>query len=348
MAGRKKATVPETEKKTKKRAKAKAKPETEEEAPKRKYERRKKGFGEIPSPEIIPINQAVSNLTSDPEMYFLPMAQDEIYLINPYACGVSSWLPKAKLTRRNCPFFSVELVLEGKGELDVNGNTYDLEPKDVFLLHFDEDHTYQNTGSGRWKKVWISFRHSLLTPGLNQLGLDMISKISLKDQDFEQIRRLFFDVLDEIRDRNKDFRINASATCYKIFHLLARYAKVISSQRANVIPPQVQSVVTYVEKHLREPISMDDLAKVAGCCRVHLTRLFKKHMGIHTRDWLIQLRMRHACMMLKTTNLPVHLIAEEVGFDDPYHFSTAFRRTVGQPPTKYRKMAKSDALDEEF
>ena len=93
---------------------------------------------------------------------------------------------------------------------------------------------------------------------------------------------------------------------------------------------------------------MDDLANVAGCCRVHLTRLFKKHMGIHTRDWLIQLRMRHACMMLKTTNLPVHLIAEEVGFDDPYHFSTAFRRTVGQPPTKYRKMAKSDALDEEF
>ena len=121
MGGRKKSEVPEEGKKVKKRAKAKSKPEAQEESSKRKYERRKKGSYEIPSPEIIPINQAVSNLTSDPEMYFLPMAQDEIYLINPYACGVSSWLPKAKLTRRNCPFFSVELVLEGKGELDVNG-----------------------------------------------------------------------------------------------------------------------------------------------------------------------------------------------------------------------------------
>lgn len=318
-----------------------------QEEPKR-YQRRKKSFGDIPSPEIIPINQSVSNLTSDPEMYFLPMAQDEIYLITPYACGVSSWLPKAKLSRKNCAFFSMELVLEGKGELTVNGNKYELNPKDVFLLHFDEDHVYQNIGTSRWKKVWISFRHSLLTPGLNQLGLDMISKISLKDQDFEQIRRLFFDVLDDIRNRNKDFRIDASATCYKIFHLLARYARAISSQRTNVIPPQIQAVISYVEKHLREPISMEDLAEVAGCCRVHLTRLFKKHMGIHTRDWLIQLRMRHACMMLKTTNLPVHLVAEEVGFDDPYHFSTAFRRTVGQPPTKYRKMSKSDVLDDDI
>ena len=42
-------------------------------------------------------------------------------------------------------------------------------------------------------------------------------------------------------------------------------------------------------------------------------------------------------------NLPVHIIAEEVGFDDPYHFSTAFRRTVGQPPTKYRKQAKGSS-----
>lgn len=322
--------------------------ELEEQDEPKRYQRRKKNFGDIPSPEIIPINQSVSNLTSDPEMYFLPMAQDEIYLITPYACGVSSWLPKAKLSRKNCAFFSMELVLEGKGELTVNGNKYELNPKDVFLLHFDEDHVYQNIGTGRWKKVWISFRHSLLTPGLNQLGLDMISKISLKDQDFEQIRRLFFDVLDDIRNRNKDFRIDASATCYKIFHLLARYARAISSQRTNVIPPQIQAVISYVEKHLREPISMEDLAEVAGCCRVHLTRLFKKHMGIHTRDWLIQLRMRHACMMLKTTNLPVHLVAEEVGFDDPYHFSTAFRRTVGQPPTKYRKMSKSDVLDDDI
>ncbi|MBR5902106.1 helix-turn-helix transcriptional regulator [bacterium] len=318
----------------------KTKAAVDPEAPRRRYERRPKQFKELPSPEIIPINQDIISLTSDPEMYFLPMAQDEIFLINPYACGVSSWLPKAKLHRRNCAFFSMELVLEGEGELNVNGNTYSLKPHDVFLLHFNEEHTYQNVGTGRWKKVWIAFRHSLMTPGLTQLGLDMISKITLKDQDFEQIRRLFFDVLDDVRDRGRDFRIDSSATCYKIFHLLARYAKAISSQRTNVVPAQIQAVLSYVEKHLREPISMEDLANVAGCCRVHLTRLFKKHMGIHTRDWLIQLRMRHACMMLKTTNLPVHIIAEEVGFDDPYHFSTAFRRTVGQPPTKYRKQSK--------
>ena len=135
MGRRKKEAIPEAGKKTKRRVKAKS--EAQETAPKRKYERRKKGFNEIPSPEIIPINQAVSNLTSDPEMYFLPMAQDEIYLINPYACGVSSWLPKAKLTRRNCPFFSVELVLEGKGELTVNATKHTRHARSA-IIHTDD------------------------------------------------------------------------------------------------------------------------------------------------------------------------------------------------------------------
>lgn len=320
----------------------------DEERPRRRYERRKKIFPEVPQAQVVPVNQEAGGLTSDPEMYFLPMPQDEVYLINPYACGVSSWLPKAKLQRQNCAFFSMELVLEGEGELIVGNNIYELKPHDVFLLHFNENHIYQNVGHGRWKKVWISFRHSLLTPGLCQLGLDTVSKISLSDEDFEKIRRLFFDVLDEVKGRSKEFRIEASAICYKIFHLLSRQAQVISSQRTNVIPPQIQAVIAYAEKNLRSPIAMEDLAKVAGCCRVHLTRLFKKHMGIHTRDWLIQLRMRHACMMLKTTNLPIHTVAEEVGFDDPYHFSTAFRRTVGMPPSKYRSMAKKSTMGDDL
>lgn len=311
----------------------------------RKYKQQQSGGGEEKKQDN-PSAPQVYNLTNDPEMYFLPMPENETHLILPYACGISSWLPKARLRRKACSFFSMELVLEGEGQLSVEDKTYSLTKGDVFLLHFNESHTYWNSGTGRWKKAWISFRHSLLTPGLEQLGLNNVSKISLSKEDFIKIRGLFFEVLDEIRDRNEDFRITSAATCYRILHLLSRHAVTVSANRSNAIPAQVQAVVSYAEKNLRNPISMEDLAQVAGCCRVHLTRLFKKHMGIHTRDWLIQLRMRHACMMLKTTNLPVHLIAEEVGFDDPYHFSTAFRRTIGLPPSQYRKLAKNGTIND--
>jgi len=50
--------------------------------------------------------------------------------------------------------------------------------------------------------------------------------------------------------------------------------------------------------------------------------------------------MRYARMMLTMTDKTVNDISGAVGYWDPYHFSTAFRRVTGMSPTEYRKKSR--------
>jgi AraC-like DNA-binding protein len=97
----------------------------------------------------------------------------------------------------------------------------------------------------------------------------------------------------------------------------------------------------YAQQHMHEDLSMDILSRAAGCSRVHLTRLFKKHLGLSTREWLQNTRMNYAKLMLDITEKPVYEIAGDIGYIDPYHFSAAFHRATGISPTSFRKQCRS-------
>jgi AraC-like DNA-binding protein len=49
------------------------------------------------------------------------------------------------------------------------------------------------------------------------------------------------------------------------------------------------------------------------------------------------LRMRHAAVLLAHDAYSVEAVAGRVGYDNPYAFSTAFKRYMGVPPSRYRQ-----------
>ena len=66
--------------------------------------------------------------------------------------------------------------------------------------------------------------------------------------------------------------------------------------------------------------------------------LFKKEIGIGFSDYLTVCRMEHAKKMLKESDLPVALVAEDAGYSDSKYFSKTFNKTVGLKPSEYRKL----------
>jgi transcriptional regulator GlxA family with amidase domain len=50
----------------------------------------------------------------------------------------------------------------------------------------------------------------------------------------------------------------------------------------------------------------------------------------------MRLKLNLAATLLLTTSRPVHKIAEQVGFEDPYHFSRNFKKFHGFSPRNYR------------
>ncbi len=103
-------------------------------------------------------------------------------------------------------------------------------------------------------------------------------------------------------------------------------------------PPLVfRKVLAYVETHLTQPMTVDELAGQAGRSKSGITALFQAHCGMSPIQWIHQCRMNRACELLSTTTQPVGEIGAAAGIDDPFYFSKLFKKRMGQSPLEYRK-----------
>ena len=95
-------------------------------------------------------------------------------------------------------------------------------------------------------------------------------------------------------------------------------------------------VVEYMRAHYAEPIPLEHLAAEAGISKFHFTRLFRASTGKTPHDFLVQLRLEVASVLLTTTDLSVEAVAARCGFARANYFATAFTNHVGVAPKAYR------------
>ena len=100
---------------------------------------------------------------------------------------------------------------------------------------------------------------------------------------------------------------------------------------------RVRATVARLHASFDEPLRRDDLARDAAVDSDRLTRMFREVMGIAPRTYLTRLRVHHAMRLLRTTDLSVTEIGALIGWHDPAHFSSTFRRATGRSPSAFRK-----------
>ena len=99
----------------------------------------------------------------------------------------------------------------------------------------------------------------------------------------------------------------------------------------------MQEVATYIYNHYSERLILEDVAKKFNLSRSYLSKKFKSVTGFGFKEYIINVRIQHACKLLLNTNKSITDIAFECGFNDSNYFGDAFRRTKGISPNKYRK-----------
>lgn len=94
--------------------------------------------------------------------------------------------------------------------------------------------------------------------------------------------------------------------------------------------------LAYVESHLSDPfLSNTDLARQARISEVYLRKLFLMHYRTTPKQYILELRIQKAKLLLTEDSLRVTEIAERSGFSSVYHFCKAFKQRTGITPTQY-------------
>ncbi|MDR1900898.1 MAG: AraC family transcriptional regulator [Treponema sp.] len=99
----------------------------------------------------------------------------------------------------------------------------------------------------------------------------------------------------------------------------------------------ITEVLTFVEEHFTEPISLNILAKLAAMSVSKFTVAFKRHTGLSATTYISRFRMEKATNMLKKTSVPIGEIATMVGYKHHASFSAAFQEQFGITPGEFRK-----------
>jgi transcriptional regulator GlxA family with amidase domain len=120
-------------------------------------------------------------------------------------------------------------------------------------------------------------------------------------------------------------------------HLAHAYAqRILEPDTAGGADSRLRALWERVDAHLPHPWTVDELAHAAGTSGEHLRRLCRSQIGRSPMRHVAFLRMRRAAALLSTQSYTVEAVAQQVGYENPFAFSTAFKRHFGLSPSDYR------------
>lgn len=104
----------------------------------------------------------------------------------------------------------------------------------------------------------------------------------------------------------------------------------------------VNRITDYIDAHLHEPITANDLAKAAGYSQYHMIRVFKKETGMSPFEYIRQKRLISSAFELRRGKLRVIDVALDFMFDSHEGFTRAFSNAFGIPPKRFAKFPVPD------
>ncbi|PTB22266.1 AraC family transcriptional regulator [Trinickia symbiotica] len=96
-------------------------------------------------------------------------------------------------------------------------------------------------------------------------------------------------------------------------------------------------VISLMESNIEEPLSREELARLANMSQRQLQRLFREHLGMTPTHYYLTLRLRRARELLLQTDMSIMHITMACGFQSACHFSKSYRDAFGTAPTRERR-----------
>lgn len=256
-----------------------------------------------------------------------------------YECGEEQYHPGYHIGPAARDYYLIHYVDSGQGTFVTKNRTYDVCKGDGFLIYPGEVVTYGAAEDDPWHCYWVGFHGLNTLPYLEQGGLTEENRLFHFDDD-----RLLLDNLTAIIDASSDPSvpyIKGLGLLYIFFSLLTEQHNMNHNfkKNSNQENTHVLQAVHYMQHHYMNPIKIAELARRLGFNRSYFCSIFKKHMKVPPKQYLLNIRIARACELMKHSDLNMAEIARSTGFDDPLYFSKVFKKQRLHSPHAYKQQA---------
>jgi AraC-like DNA-binding protein len=249
--------------------------------------------------------------------------------------GFERCTPDYVISRETFPFYAIEYVTSGRGQLKLNGRVCSLQPGRLFSYGPGIPHHITGHTADLLAKYFVDFTGTRATELLHSCGLlpGNVSEVFPANA----LQPLFDELIHAGLQKSRENAV----LCPKLLECLA--LRIAGAHRLHASSEThafatFQHCRQYTEQHR---LRLRTLAQIAAECHInnaYLCRLFRRYDNQSPYQYLLWLKMNHAAERLQQSDAPVKHVAEEVGFADPFHFSRVFKSVFGLSPGAFRRL----------
>ena len=246
--------------------------------------------------------------------------------------------------RRNHYLF--HYVLRGRGTLysdDEQGhmNTFTIRAGEGSMIFPEQVNMYVADISNPWEYVWLEFDGLRVKHALESAGITSGEPV-YRAKSPEQKEKLRDEML-YIVDHSEGSVFELIGHMYLFMDSLTRSAEnagMVFTSRLREF--YIREAVAYIENNYQRDVTVEEIAGALRLNRSYFGKIFRLSTGKSPQRFLMNYRMIKAAELLAGTERPINEIGQSVGYENPLHFSRAFKTIYGVSPRDWRKRKRPE------
>ena len=248
--------------------------------------------------------------------------------------------------------FEITMVLEGSGVYATKASEFEFKSGDVFFFSTDEIHWIKKLNEEtnflnihfEPRYIWsdnLGVSGSSLTRIFLNRDKNPHNKLDSEKEASAVVRKLIFLMEKEETEKKKEYDIMEKILLFNILvEMIRAYDGHLSKNDVNYNAQTlgyIEDSLAYIDEHLTEDLTLEEIAKIAHMSKNYFCRQFKKLNGISPWDYITVKRIEKAIDYIETTNLTRLEIAAKCGYNNTANFYYAFKKITGKNPAEYRE-----------
>lgn len=243
------------------------------------------------------------------------------------------------------PYYELFYVNAGKCCFFLNDTLYSLSTGDFMLIAPADLHHTLYTQDEDCDRYAIYYNKAHILPELTEnlpAFTDTFSSschFSIQPAYIESVSVLLEHMLSEIRLQDASSQTMLSSYLHQLFCLILRY-RIEDAKELQLTDTKDMAVLhaaKYIYQNFASPLTLQEVADVAGLSPTYFSKKFKQITGIGFKEYVNFVRMKNASLELISTSNSVTEVALNNGYTDGNYFKDVFKKIHGCSPREYRR-----------
>lgn len=225
--------------------------------------------------------------------------------------------------------YEMVLVLKGEMTMEIDKQTYALRAGDLILVKPHRIHSY-HTEEGKSNEILLCVFSGDLIAAINE----ELSGYRLPSLVLHDVPELYRDLF--LGAQGSDDIAAIKGLLYTMCSLFYRQLDRTRGDSFASDTSLLRDMFIYIESNVDKPCTLHELAGELRYNEAYLSRMFHKSVGIPYSEYVRNIKINHACYLLRNTDESIFNIAMKCGYATQSSFYRSFKQLVGINPNEYR------------